>query len=129
MSEQARELAELVEAEWRFECPKCTGSWFGTSDGLSEYCTGHCKDEYKQGCHWSGSSENCRRWPDYDTDLNAMREVWAVLKERGLWDEFLLAWQMDKDKSSSYWRAWIYAFLNDLPGQITAAIKVLKEAK
>ena len=72
-----------------------------------------------------------------DTDPNAMREVWKVLKERGLWDEFLFQfrlqlWYQDKLKLANcgdhqhYGFALIHDFLNDLSGQVQAAIKVLK---
>lgn len=72
--------------------------------------------------------------PAYDTDLNDMRDVWKVLKEKGLWDEFYLTWEKGRVDE---WEAWIddcnysayWHFLNDLPGQVKAAIQVLKEAK
>ncbi len=64
----------------------------------------------------------------YDIDLNAMREVWKVLKERGLWDEFLYRWDCQTDGDEPEWtESKTYHFLNDLPGQVKAAIKVLKE--
>ncbi len=70
-----------------------------------------------------------RQWahlPDYPTDLNAMCEVWKVLKERGLWVEFEVAW---KSANPTFHRPWLYYFLNDLPGQVKAAIKVFKGAQ
>lgn len=62
--------------------------------------------------------------PDYDTDLNAMAEVWKVLKEKGLWDEFIFAcfpegWILTNES--------LYEFTSNFPRQIKAAIKVLKE--
>ncbi|MEE8470093.1 MAG: hypothetical protein V3S51_02050 [Dehalococcoidia bacterium] len=65
--------------------------------------------------------------PAYDTDLNAMREVWKVLKERGLWDEFLYRWDCQTDGDEPEWtESKTYHFLNDLSGQVKAAIKVLE---
>jgi len=61
--------------------------------------------------------------PDYDTDLNAMREVWKVLKEQELWDDF----QTEYISLHNLWD--LYDFLNDPLGQMKAAIKVLREAQ
>lgn len=68
--------------------------------------------------------------PDYPNDLNAMREVWQVLQERGLWDRFLHEWDnyAGYDSDAMYYKR-VHAFLNDLPGQVKAAIKVLEEAQ
>ena len=73
-------------------------------------------------------SPNRKRWnrvPRFDTDLNAMREVWTVLKERGLWGKFQSAYVNDVTEFLD--DEFLYSFLNDLPGQVEAAIKVLKE--
>lgn len=50
-----------------------------------------------------------------------MSEVWKVLKEKGLWVEF-----SDLVFGKLTGPTLIYAGLNDLPGQIKTAIKVLK---
>jgi len=57
-----------------------------------------------------------------DMDAADMQDVYPVLKERGLWDEFVGVYFACNNGS------W-YHFLNDLPGQVQAAIKVLGEAK
>ena len=73
--------------------------------------------------------------PSYDTDYNAMAEVWKVLKERGLWVAFLREWETHMGIHLGWAEGvglepdMVYDFLNDLPGQIDAAIKVMKEAK
>ena len=80
---------------------------------------------------WEDPNGNVADIPDYNTDLNAMREVWKVLKERGLWGEFLSEWA--KAQGIETWssgveldRNMLYDFLTDLPGQVEAAIKVLE---
>ena len=69
--------------------------------------------------------------PDYDTDINAMREVWKVLKEKGLWDEFCAAFDnhtfREAGVKGDFDLRW--HFVHDLTGQVKAAIKVLKEAQ
>jgi len=68
--------------------------------------------------------------PGYDTDLNAMREVWWVLKERGLWRRFMdTLWDTTDFGPRDAWTDELYIMLNDLPGHIKAAIQVLKEAQ
>lgn len=69
--------------------------------------------------------------PAYDTDLNAMREVWKFLKVRGLFDRFWKTyWGMSvKPFHVENLGACFYHMNNDLPGQVKAAIKVLKEAQ
>ena len=63
-----------------------------------------------------------------DTDHNAMRKVWKVLHERGLWDEFWCAVQGKHGHAPTSMNSSDgYHFLNDLPGQVQAAIKVLRE--
>ena len=70
----------------------------------------------------------------YDTELNAMREVWKVLKEQAIWINFIDAWVLlhfehmgvpYPNSSSLRNAAIINAFVNDLPGQVQAAIEVL----
>lgn len=102
MSEQARELAELMG--WKFN--KIVG-WYHP-----DTCPEIMVDI---GIH-----------PAYDTDLNAMREVWKVLWDKGLWLTFEMAWQRQQRAIHA---DWVYEMLNDLPGQVTAAIKVFKEGK
>ena len=105
MSEQARELAELMG--WK--CPVDTR---GDS----------------QPTHlWMKPDGGWGHLPAYDTDLNAMREVWAVLKERGLWGRFQSTYINDVTEFLD--DEFLYSFLNDLPGQVTAAIKVFEEAQ
>jgi len=106
MSKQARELAELM-------------GWKPITDNpnISSY-------------QWIRPDQTfAYEIPDYPNDLNAMREVWKVLHERGLWhafmdtcfgDDFAILPAFDIDKA-------VYIFLNDLPGQVEAAIKVLRE--
>ena len=105
MSKQERVLAELMG--WKFE---------------ERQVDPDCKVK-----GWWSPSGSCGYIPDYDTDRNAMHEVHKVLWERRLWDEFEKAY-CDKVRPR-HANDWIYRFLNDLPGQVQAAIKVLKEAK
>lgn len=83
--------------------------------------------------YWNNPQGKMSDPPAYDTDLNAMREVWHVLKERRLWEAFVAKWTgvYSEDKPILFLDApaWLDAFLNDLSGQIKAAIKVLKEAQ
>ena len=65
--------------------------------------------------------------PNYPTDLNALAEVWKVLKERGLWDEF--EQECCNKVRPSHAHDWVYRMLMDGKGQIKAAIKVFKEAQ
>ena len=76
---------------------------------------------------WPPGGKCTAKLPAYDTDLNAMREVWKVLKERGRWEDFYIAWAKMGDGDTSI--DGFLQFLNDLPGQIKAAIKVLKEVQ
>ena len=69
--------------------------------------------------------------PEYDTDHNAMLDVWEVIQERGLWKDFLATWYFKKRHVVEYEFLIkdddLYRFLNDQPGQVEAAIKVLQE--
>ena len=111
---QARELAELI---WPEHYCKCNY----TTEPTVEIC-GICEK-------WIG--------PKLDTDLNAMRGVWQVLKEKGLWGEFLKVYQSNGDIIPSQFYSSIhiererstYHFLFDSPGQVEAAVKVLKRGK
>jgi len=106
MSKETQELAELLG--WKFE---------GRKIGSMTYMEGW----------WSPEGKNAI-YPDYDTDLNAMREVWKVLYERGLWGEFYKTWDVEIDNCHTLKApAAFYRFLNNLPGQVQAAIKVLKK--
>ncbi len=107
MSKQARELAELMG--WtHVEEPGMGGTLI----------------------YWLSPQDKSEKFPKYDTDRNAMREVHKVLHERGLWDEFLDCWHggdLPFGAFNEYSAMWV--FLNDLPGQVQAAIQVLKEDK
>ena len=118
MSKQARELAELMgyERQNRNKNELEIYRWLAP-DGTP------LRHEFT----WSKVADAAL--PAYDTDRNAMREVHKVLHERGLWDEF-----EDTFFSSNYidYKGdcnGLYAFLNDLPGQVQAAIQVLKEGE
>lgn len=111
MSEEAQELAELMGWTHNDDC------WINPKGRYNLY--------------------NPNYVPAYDTDLNAMREVWKVLKEWGLWDDFIGEFNAIhiSGRNPSYilhaiiFQPWfIFQFLNDLPGQVQAAIKVLKGA-
>ena len=68
--------------------------------------------------------------PTYDTDHNAMAEVWKVLKEKGLWSEFYRTWDVEIDNCHTLSApAVFYRFLTDPQSQIEAAVKVIKEEK
>ena len=45
---------------WKFECPKCAGWYFGSSqlNGQTSY---YCNDQYKRGCDWEGQVDQCDR--------------------------------------------------------------------
>ena len=62
---------------------------------------------------------------DPHTDLNAMAEVWKVLHKQGLWFKFWDEW-WDNSEQLEFCNS-IYPFLNDLPGQVEAAITVLRK--
>ncbi len=86
------------------------------------------------GEHVIGGNDKDELWdhvPAFPTDLNAMREVWKVLKERGLWDEFCAAFDnhtfREAGVKGDFDLRW--HFVHDLPGQVKAAIKVFKEAQ
>ncbi len=105
MTKQARELAELM-------------GW----DNFEKVGTGY----------WCSPPQNTdlkkRPIPAYDTDRNAMHKVHKVLKERGLWEKFI-SLCFGKPNHIKVSRKELYIFLNDLPGQVQAAIQVMKEAK
>jgi hypothetical protein len=64
----------------------------------------------------------------FDTDANSMREVWVALWKRGVWSEFLWkACGFESEDPGELLAADIYLFLDDLPGQVKTAIKVLKD--
>lgn len=88
--------------------------------------------EYQDGSFvWGSTSETWRaNVPAYDTDLNAMAEVWKVLWEKELWYEFWITWRRDTKEEirhppSMGWYSATYHFLTDPKGQVKAAIQVL----
>ena len=72
---------------------------------------------------------------EFDTEWNAMAEVWKALYNRGLWDEFLFEWVKDREVPNLYTSDMppkmgfntIHALLNDLSGQVFAACHVLRD--
>lgn len=70
---------------------------------------------------------------DFHNDLDDMKEVWKVLYKQDRWMEFCEAWTDEAcPKKENYgWSCgeWTYRFLNDLPGQVRAAIKVLRDGE
>lgn len=80
--------------------------------------------------YWNNPRGRMSSLPVYDTDLNAMSDVWVALDEQGLFDDF---WR-------TYWgigihagtqetlSAAIYIFLTDPIGQLEAATAVLRQA-
>jgi len=123
-----RLLAKLAGVPWQFECPSCGGTWFGTSNALlSEGCVRHCHDQYHGRCNWSGTDEECRLTPDYDKDHNAWTVIHLALDGKCLWDEFFDEWvEIDGGPFHRSIADAIRKFLNNLPGQVDAAIAVLK---
>ncbi len=111
MSKQARELAELMG--WKHGVVGVVVCW-QTPEGL-----------LFKGLEHDG--------PCFDTDHNAMHEVHKVLYERGLFNEaWKVYWGMSgKDNANELLSIpdCIHYWLNDLPGQVQAAIQVFKEAK
>jgi len=105
MSEANKDLAELMG--WKYEARK-------------ESPPGQVPVDWVGPCWWSPEGKEASP-PAYNTDHNAMATVYLVLKERGLWDEFIKQWDKDRGYAGD-----MYAFLTDLPGQVQAAIKVLK---
>lgn len=72
---------------------------------------------------------------DFHTDHNSMSEVCWALRDRGLWDEFLFQWIHDRSESDSLYPDnmppqmnfnTMFTLLNDLSGQVVAAIRVLR---
>jgi len=73
-----------------------------------------------------------------DMDAADMQDVYPLLKERGLFGDMVVRWSRHK---KVFWVASLgesdegfdldvfFAFLNDLPGQVKAAIEVLGEEK
>ena len=126
--EKHRLLAKLAGVPWQFHCPECDGHWFGSSmESIgSKVMLRHCHDEFRGRCHWSGSSEACRLTPDYDKDHNAWIVIHLALDGKCLWDEFFDAWvEIDGPFHRSVADA-TYRFINDLPGQVDAAIEVMR---
>lgn len=131
--EKHRLLAKLAGIPWKFQCPKCYGSWFGSDtkkeDGEITVTKRYCHNENRCGCHWEGTDDECRRVPDYDDpdEMGAWVPVWKSIKERGLWNEFIAYWQSKGTFKWDYMKPKeVYDLLNDLPGQVKAAIKVLE---
>ena len=113
----ARVLAELMG--WA----ECQNKPIFHTDLQHRHCWSPPKGTTKWGKHVAG-------FPAYDTDLNAMREVWKVLKERVLWDDFIAYWQSKGTFKWDYMKPnEVYDLFNDPTGQIKAAIEVLKEAQ
>lgn len=125
--EKHRLLAKLAGVPWEFQCPECSGTYFGTSNALSEDCVRHCHDRgLLKWCGWSGSTEECRRVPDYDKDHNAWVLIRLALDGKCLWDEFLAYWQSQGTFSWDYMKPReVYKFISDLPGQVDAAVEVM----
>lgn len=48
------------EEEDKFECPRCYGSYFGSSApyGVQE-TEFYCHDEFERGCSWHGTRDKC----------------------------------------------------------------------
>lgn len=103
MNKEKRELAELMG--WTFKEEPGTGGKI---------------------LYWLDPQGELEKVPEYDTDWNAMKEVWKTLEKRGLWDRFIVEWPND---SGIFHPTQVYQFLNDLPSQVKAAIKVLKEVR
>jgi len=76
---------------------------------------------------WWGPKGINQLLPAYNTDLNAMREVWKVIYEKGQWGEFLKAWDLQDNCHALKIQTLFYRMPTDLPGQVKAAIKVLKK--
>ncbi len=86
----------------------------------------YCRDQF-HGCNWEGPSEECRRVADYDKDHNAWTVIYLALDGKCLWDEFFAAWvEIDGGPYHRSVSDAIRKFLNNLPGQVDAAIEVLK---
>ena len=51
--------SEERNSESEFECPKCFGSWFGSSGYGTKETEYWCHDEYERGCSWHGTFDKC----------------------------------------------------------------------
>lgn len=124
--EKHRLLAKLAGIPWQFTCPSCGGSYFGSSmqkDGI-KVMKRYCRDQYRGRCNWSGTDEECSLTPDYDKDHNAWVAIRLALDGKCVWRDFMDAWSFRPGGRRSD-SDWMYAFLNDLPGQVDAAIQVM----
>jgi len=117
MTKAARELLELMGCRVRKNCKGCY-------DLVIPFGVNRV-DFVEPDAPWSAA-------PDLEHDLNALAEVWKVLKEKGLWEEFWRTYSgmgvhpvgVNDTIAKS-----VHLFLTDTKGQIEAARDVLKEAK
>jgi hypothetical protein len=90
-----RELDALVaehvigaDGMW-FRCPRCEGTWFGSSEAGDGTITRHCHDQFGNGCRWSGPRLSAP--PRYSTDIASAWEVVAkVQRDQPGWRFVLL---------------------------------------
>ena len=124
-----RLLAKLAGVPWQFQCPECGGTYFGSSHDATGYkLTRHCHDQLRGMCNWEGTDEECRLTPDYDKDHNAWIVIRLALDGKCLWAKFVNEHASHapitmKDDNLPWWTWWL---LNDLPGQVDAAIEVMR---
>lgn len=123
-------LAKLAGVPWQFQCPECLSTYFGSASrkfgGTVNITKRYCHDQYNGRCRWEGSDDECRRVADYDHNHNAWVVIRLALDGKCLWDEFFDAWveingPYHRDVADA-----VYKFLSDLPGQVDAAIEVMK---
>ncbi len=111
-----REREKNRELAWLMGWTKCTKQPPFHSREIGERC-------------WFNALTNTHSdLPNYHTDMHAMRKVWVELWKRGVWSKFLWkACGFEAEDPGELLAADIYLFLDDLPGQVTTAIRVLKE--
>lgn len=122
-----RLLAKLAGIPWEFHCPQCSSHYFGSSGSVSGRFHRYCRDQFNTRCGWDGPDEECRLTPDYDKDHNAWVAIRLALDGKCLWSNFIAHWQSQGVFPWDYMKpSEVYGFLNDLPGQVDAAIEVMK---
>lgn len=113
-----REREKNRELAWLMGWTKCTKQPPFHSREFGERCWFHpLTDTHRDGL------------PNYyGTNMQDIREVWVELWKRGVWSKFL--WEtcgFEAETPGELLAADIYLFLDDLPGQVNNAIRVMKE--
>lgn len=78
------EVRRVLGMPWRFICPKCGSTWFGSSS-LGDKFEVTCHDEHSVCCSWWGSPDECPP-PKFSSDpAAAWQVVEHVSRERKVW--------------------------------------------